>query len=179
MLYENARLSDLKWNFNGFFSDVLFIRDKVIKMGESRYTLKFPNNPYIIKPLLRKTYSNDDNQLIVEITERCLSDCCTMDDAYYLYKKLRDLDILWCDIKISNIGKLKKDNEIYWWYKFKPSDSELELDSYRGNEELKSGDIVLLDADDLHDLKNGNKINLYNKTDIEFSKRYRLEKMHR
>lgn len=65
---ENVKLSDITYNGGGL-SSVLLIGNKVIKIGD-RATKSFPNNPYIISPLLRKKLEFNGEFCFVEVTER-------------------------------------------------------------------------------------------------------------
>lgn len=109
---ENAKLSDITYNGGGF-SRVLLIGNKVIKIGD-RDTKSFPNNPYIISPLLRKKLEFNGESCFVEVTERVdTSKKASKEELYQLFKKLRNLNLIWTDIKESNIGRLKKENIIH------------------------------------------------------------------
>ena len=66
---EKATFQDLKWIGEGRYSSVLKIKNKIIKFGFTRATITFPNNPYIIKPLLRKYYNDHEKQLFIEVIE--------------------------------------------------------------------------------------------------------------
>lgn len=65
---ENAKFSDITYKGGGF-SRILLIGDKVIKLG-NRATKSFPNNPYIVAPLLRKEFELGDEKCFTEVTER-------------------------------------------------------------------------------------------------------------
>ena len=173
---ENIKFSEITYNGGGF-SRVLLIGDKVIKLG-NRITKSFPNNPYIITPLLRKEFNIDGESCFVEITERVdtnIKPSC--EELYQLYKNLRDLGLIWTDIKEINVGRLKKENVIHWNEELKPSEEVLGLNAKRGDIILKKGDLVILDADFIYDEKDPN-INYSNKKSIssEFEQRYQREK---
>ncbi len=174
---ENAKLSDISWRFGGSYSDLLIIKDKIVKYGSERSTRRFPNNPYIVKPLLRKNFVCDDKSLFVEVVECELPEKVTENQMYELYKNFRDINLIWQDVKKDNVGILKKDNVIYWNGNLNPCDEALELDSYRGEEKiLKAGDVILLDADSIFDLEN--EIVSHNKSkyfDDVFEERYQKE----
>lgn len=147
---REAKASDLQWLDGGAYSDILVIKDKVIKFGDDRDTEKFPNNPYIMVPLLRKKFTLGGRDIFIEVTE--LGDChvdFSCDDCYDLYKKIRQLGLVAADMHDQNIAVLKKDNVIHWKGNLAPSDESLMLEKYIGNEVLKAGDIVLIDGDSI------------------------------
>lgn len=171
---ENEQISNLKFINYGHLSDIYSLGNKIIKVGDKRFTPRFPNNPYIIKPLLRREFSIDEKHCItIEICERCKTNCCTKEDVYYIYKSLRQLGLVWTDPALSNIGKLTKNNCIHWHKKLNPSNKALMLDNYRGNVELKAGDLIICDADCIYD-ENDCNVNFGNVRILE--KRYQSEK---
>ena len=172
---ENVKLSDITYNGGGL-SSVLLIGNKVIKIGD-RATKSFPNNPYIISPLLRKKLEFNGESCFVEVTERVdTSKKASKEELYQLFKKLRNLNLVWTDIKEINVGRLKKENIIHWRQNLNPTDGVLGLDVKRGETILKEGDLVILDADFIYD-ENDPNINYLNNKDIydEFEKRYQKE----
>ena len=177
MKNENANFSDITFG-SGAFSAVLKIKDKVVKIGTKRQSSTFPNNPYIVKPLLRKTLEDNDEQCFIEVTERVdTSENVSDEDLYQLYKNMRDIDLVWTDIASRNVGRLLKDNVINWRSNLEPSDKVLELDSSRGQDiVLKKGDLVLLDADFIYDAKNFN-FNTKRPIVNTFEARYQKEKV--
>lgn len=172
---ENVKLSDITYNGGGL-SSVLLIGNKVIKIGD-RATKSFPNNPYIISPLLRKKLEFNGESCFVEVTERVdTSKKSNKEELYQLFKKLRNLNLTWTDIKEDNVGRLKKENIIHWRQNLNPTDGVLGLDVKRGETILKEGDLVILDADFIYD-ENDPNINYINNKNIydEFEKRYQRE----
>ena len=172
---ENVKLSDITYNGGGL-SSVLLIGNKVIKIGD-RATKSFPNNPYIISPLLRKKLEFNGESCFVEVTERVdTSKKASKEELYQLFKKLRNLNLTWTDIKEDNVGRLKKENIIHWRQNLNPTDGVLGLDVKRGEKILKEGDLVILDADFIYD-ENDPNISYINNKDIydEFEKRYQRE----
>lgn len=172
---ENVKFSDITYNGGGL-SRVLLIGNKVIKIGD-RDTKSFPNNPYIISPLLRKKIEFNGESCFVEVTERVdTSKKVSKEELYQLFKKLHNLNLIWTDIKESNVGRLKKENIIHWRQNLNPTDKVLGLDTKRGKTVLKEGDLVILDADFIYD-ENDPDINYTNNKYIydEFEKRYQRE----
>ena len=136
MKNENVKFSDITFDSGGF-SNVLLVGNKVIKLG-SRLTKKFPNNPYIIAPLLRRELKNDEETCFVEVTERVnTTSKVSNEELYQLFKNLRNLGLVWIDVKDDNVGRLKSDNIIYWHENLEPSEDALELESKRGVSILK------------------------------------------
>lgn len=177
MQNENVKFSEIVYSSGGF-SRVLLIGDKVIKLG-SRGTKSFPNNPYIIAPLLRRDFNSNGESFFAEITERVdTSTYVSYDEVYQLFKNLRNLGLIWTDIKDSNVGRLKKKNIIHWNENLSPSEGVLGFDTKRGNIVLQEGDLVILDADFIYDENDPNIDYLNNKSLIDkFEKRYQKEKL--
>ena len=149
---ENIKISDTIKCGKGLYSTVIKIGNKVLKIGDKRVNAKFPNNPYIIKPLLRKSISFEGISVFIEVTELVDNEKWVSSNTYDFYKKLRNLGLVWIDIKSANLGYLLKDNEIYWRDEINPSDETLNLDEKRGEDiHLKKGELVLLDADGIID----------------------------
>lgn len=164
---EKVKMSSIKLIGHGEFSDVYQIGNKIIKLGKKRGTKTFPNNPYIVKPLLRKEFElGEKTKIFVEVCEKILTNCCTKEDVDEIYKKMRRLGLVWIDVKQKNLGKLLKDNKIYWNKPLSPSDTVLMLQEYRGSEELKKGDVVICDADYIYD-ESGKNYNIQRVAEYE------------
>lgn len=168
---ENKTYGDIEYLGKGTFSYVLAVGDKVLKIGIKRYTDSFPNNPYIITPLLRESIKiNKENKIFLEVTERVDTKTeVTTEELYQLYKKIRALGLVWTDVAKRNVGRLKKDNIVHWNTPLSPTDEALELKKYINAPQLKKGDLIILDADHIYE---GYKYNLTNK---EFEDRYQEE----
>lgn len=179
---EQVNISDLDILNSGAFSSVLAIGDKVIKIGCKRGTKTYPNNPYVNSMILRKEFLLDDNtSFFIEVSEKVdtLSEVST-EELYQLYKKVRELHLIWTDVAQRNVGRLLKDNQVYWHQELPLTDERLNLKSYRGDEMLKKGELVILDNDFIYD-ENENPlfIKKYSTTLQEnFEKRYQLEKKY-
>lgn len=168
---ENKTYGDIEYLGKGTFSYVLAVGDKVLKIGIKRYTDSFPNNPYIITPLLRESIKiNEENKIFLEVTERVDTKTeVTTEELYQLYKKIRALGLVWTDVAKRNVGRLKKDNIVHWNTPLYPTDEALELKKYINASQLKKGDLIILDADHIYE---GYKYNLTNKG---FEDRYQEE----
>ncbi len=176
MKNENAKFSDITYNGGGF-SRILLIGDKVIKLGD-RVTKSFPNNPYIVAPLLRKEFNINNESCFAEVTERVdTSTSVSKEELYQLFKNIRNLGLIWTDIKQSNVGRLKRKNIIHWQENLNPSEEVLGLESKREQMVLDKGELVILDADFIYD-ENDSNINYANNKLLydEFEKRYQNEK---
>lgn len=168
---ENKTYGDIEYLGKGTFSYVLAVGGKVLKIGIKRYNDSFPNNPYIITPLLRESIKiNEENKIFLEVTERVDTKTeVTTEELYQLYKKIRALGLVWTDVAKRNVGRLKKDNIVHWNTPLYPTDEALELKKYINASQLKKGDLIILDADHIYE---GYKYNLTNK---EFEDRYQEE----
>lgn len=176
MKNENVKFSDITYNGGGF-SRILLIGDKVIKLGD-RVTKSFPNNPYIVAPLLRQEFAINNEKCFAEVTERVdTSIKPSKEELYQLYKNLRNLGLKWTDIKEANVGRLKKRNIIHWQENLNPTEEVLGLGAKRGEAILEKGELVILDADFIYD-ENDPNINYTNNKPLydEFEKRYQAEK---
>lgn len=174
---ENVKLSDITYN-GGSFSRILLIGDKVVKLG-SRSTKQFPNNPYIVAPLLRKELEANNEKCFIEVTERVdTNEKVSNEELYQLFKNIRDLGLVWTDVKPTNVGRLNKENIIHWRDNISPSNETLGLDNNRGDLVLNEGDLVILDADFIFDENDPNIQHTNNKFLFDtFEKRYQNEKL--
>ena len=120
---------------HGRSNEVYKIGNKVLKLGKAkmRLTLKFPNNPYIIQPLLRKILTFGNNEIIVEVAEYVPTYKPTDKEKEDLYMKLRELGIVWIDPNNANFSKLEKDNIIHWHSQLIVSDESLLLEPKVGS----------------------------------------------
>lgn len=152
---ENTDYGSIEYIGQGTFSYVIGIGNKVLKIGKTRNTKNFPNNPYIISPLMRETIDIDeDNKIFLEVTERADTNVQVNDEELYnLYKNLRQIGLVWTDMAKRNIGRLTKDNIIHWNTPINPTNESLELEEKRGDTILKKGQLVILDADHIYDEK--------------------------
>lgn len=144
---EKVKMSDIRRGVGGRFSKVFFIGNKVLKIGRDRGTKTFPNNPYILSPLLRREVELNGIRSFYEVTERVDTRISDENELYDLYKKVRDLGLIWTDVKFENAGRLLKDNVIHWREDLNPEDRTLGLEARRGNVTLKAGSLVIIDSD--------------------------------
>ena len=184
---EKVQISDIEKIGEGSTSNVYLIGNKVIKVGRKRYSNTIPNNPYVIKPLLRKYFSfkgTYEEGIFIEIIEKVLvvnKDQVSIDELYNLYKNLRDINIEWLDIEYRNVGRLLKNNNIYWNEELNPVNDALMMVGNESALTLNKGDLIILDSDliyDINDKFNYGNIENYSfyKTLSKFRKRYKKEK---
>lgn len=148
---EHVRLSDIELIGVGAFSNVYALGDKIIKIGNTRNVIKLRDNPYILRPLIRKELVDKNVKVFFEITEKVDNTKVSEDDLYSIYKKIRDLKLVWSDVSIENIGRLIKDNCIHWNCDLNPVADSLNLKESNSTTILKRGELVLLDADNIYE----------------------------
>ena len=155
---ENIDITEIESIGSGSFSSALLIKDKVIKIGIPGKTKSFPNNPYINAMLLRKEFPiNDEASIAIEVDEKVDTKSeIDIEELYQLYKKMRDIGLVWLDAANRNAGRLLKDNKASWRFDLPITDESLGLDKFRGEEQLKKGDIVILDNDLIYDIDDPN-----------------------
>ena len=120
----------------------------------------------------------DDKDFLfcIEITEFVDTKNITKEDVYFIYKELRGCGFVWTDCKEDNIGRLLKDNKVY----FKGIDKvDKNATGYINDniEILKKGDLVIIDNDYIY-----NEEDFFNNNHLvtsgyfyEFEQRYRNE----
>ena len=152
---EKVTYGDIRLIGSGDYSNVYRVGNKVVKVGANRGGSVFPNNPYIVAPVLRKHYylegADENSGIFVEVTEyvdTLKDDEVSEEELYELYAKIRDLGLEWLDIGARNVGRLRHDNIIYWHDEIQPTDSSLGLSRRVGEDiVLKAGELVVLDSD--------------------------------
>lgn len=174
---ESASISSTEFIGTGGYSAVFAIKTKVIKIGIERKTPHFPNNPYILKPLLRKTITIDNMPIFFEVIEKVDTNIndITKEEIYKLYKNIREIGLIWTDVKIDNVGRLIKDNKIYWYENITPSDETLEFTKTIGNHQLKKGELIVLDGDYIYNENDHNINSKMSNLQTEFEKTYQKE----
>lgn len=177
---EGKQYSDIEILGQGGYSKVFGVGSKVLKIGEPRATLNIKDNRRFLKPLYRKNikYLNSSFTIFcVEITERLDMTNITYDDVYEIYKELRDQGLVWLDAKRENVGRLIRDNKLYFDgidYVDKESTSYTTDD----NEVLLKGSLMLVDNDLIYDEEKFFKKYDYDEFGYSntFEARYRKEK---
>ena len=176
---ENAKFSEIEYLNTGGFSTVFAVKNKVIKIGKSRETQIFPNNPYIVAPLLRREFIVDGFKVFIEVTERVKTDVFDEEELYNLYKNIRNLGLVWGDVALKNAGRLIKDNKIHWIEDICPSDETLGLEPSIKEVVLPAGSLVVLDADFIYKEGDPNFQYAYNSLYCKFEERYQREKAYK
>lgn len=174
---ESTSISSTEFIGTGGYSAVFAIKTKVIKIGIERKNPHFPNNPYILKPLLRKTITIDNIPIFFEVIEKVDTNIndITKEEIYKLYKNIREIGLIWTDVKIDNVGRLIKDNKIYWYENITPSDETLEFTKTIGNHQLKKGELIVLDGDYIYNENDHNINSKMSNLQTEFEKTYQKE----
>lgn len=188
-ILQNEKLNyhDIEYLDKGCYSKVYKIGDKVLKIGNKRKKFNIPFNKRFLKPLYRQNISSLDGKktlFCIEITECVDTNDITDDDVYKVYKELRDEGLIWTDCKRSNLGRLKKDNKIY--FDGITSVSKNSTGYLDDNDEiLKKGELVIIDNDyifpetEFFDLYDGDYSSFAFEIFKKYENRYNKEKMSR
>ena len=174
---ENKKYSDIEYINEGAYSKVYGIGSKVFKIGEGRDTFNIKNNKRYLKPLYKTIIKSSYKDFCIEITEKVDTSNITDEDVYFMYKELRDEGILWFDATRSNLGRLLRDNKIYFnGIDFVDKESTgYTTDSF---EILPKGSLVLLDSDRLYEADKYFETRDYNLflATTPYERRYKKEK---
>lgn len=180
---ENVDISDIEYIATGTFTDVYKLGNKVIKFGKNRLTDKIPYHKRILQPLIRRKVSSGINDLYIEISEYVQTDnSITDDDAYLIYKELRNDGIIWIDAKRENLGRLEKDNIAHFNEHLYVKNETVGYipETLYGNEPLQKGDLVIIDTDFLFREDDFDVTHLDSRINTEFyrvcEQRYQEEK---
>ena len=188
-ILQNEKLNyhDIEYLDSGYYSKVYKIGDKVLKIGNERKKFNIPFNKRFLKPLYRQNISSLDGKktlFCIEITEYVDTNDITDDDVYQVYKELREQGLVWTDCKRSNLGRLRKDNKIY--FDGITSVSKNSTGYLDDNDEiLKKGELVIIDNDyifpetEFFDLYDGDYSSLAFEIFKKYENRYNKEKMSR
>jgi hypothetical protein len=147
---ENVDISKLEYIGKGSLADVYKLGNKVIKFGENRLTDKIPYHKRILQPLVRRRVYHGYKDLYVEIAEYIKTDNeITDEDAYAIYKELREDGIIWLDAKRENLGRLEKDNIAHFNEQICVKNETVGYipETIKKEEPLHKGDLVILDTD--------------------------------
>lgn len=148
---KKIKYSDINILPNGAYSVVLQIGNKILKIGKERRTKTFKDNPYIVRPLLRKEYKN----IFIEVMEKVDTiKLISNEELYDIYKSIRNYKMIFLDINERNIGRLIKDNIIHWNSFLPITSSTLNLKENKDNKVLKKGEWVIFDNDYFFDETN-------------------------
>ncbi len=147
---ENVDIADLEYIGKGTLANVYKLGNKVIKFGRNRLTDKIPYHRRILQPLVRRRVYSGFKDLYVEIAEYIKPDNeITDEDAYSIYKELRDDGIVWLDAKRENLGRLEKDNIAHFKEPIYVKNETVGYipETIKKEEPLHKGDVVILDTD--------------------------------
>lgn len=147
---ENTDISKLEFVGTGDFARVYKLGSKVIKFGEKRLTDKIPYHRRILQPLIRRKILSGFKNLYIEISEYIQPDnSITDEDAYLVYKELRDDGIIWFDAKKENLGRLQKDNVAHFKEPLYVKNETVGYikETLRKDEPLKKGELIIIDTD--------------------------------
>ncbi len=149
------KFNDIEKLGEGVYSVVYGIDDKVIKIGRNRGIWEIPDNPYIVKPIIRekiKVGKGDYlSHLYVEVVEKVnpITEAditqTLEEELYELYANLRQLGIIWVDVKFNNVGRLMKMQDIPFTSNEFMSIKQNRL--YKEKIQLPQNSLVILDAD--------------------------------
>lgn len=138
----------------GSYSAVYEIGSKILKIGKAACTYKVPkNNKRFLQSLFRFQFPFTNQQdyeddFRIEIMEKCdTKSNITDDELYELWEDIRRDGMIWTDISKSNVGRLLRDNKIYFngiENVYKPN---LGFEENNDVEVLKKGELVLIDLD--------------------------------
>lgn len=180
---ENVDISDIEYIATGALTDVYKLGNKVIKFGKNRLTDKIPYHKRILQPLIRRKVSSGINDLYIEISEYVQTDnSITDDDAYLIYKELRNDGIIWIDAKRENLGRLEKNNIAHFNEPLYVKNETVGYipETLYGNEPLQKGDLVIIDTDFLFREDDFDVTHLDSRINTEFyrvcEQRYQEEK---
>jgi len=163
----------------GSFSKVVEIGSKIIKVGYERKTYTICNNPVILQPLIRVNLSDiSDIKGTIEVVEKVYVKKCFSDEELYgVYKMARDKGIVLADLRSDNVGVLLSDNILHW---NKLVSCDMSSRGFVGkiSNNLKKGELVLLDSDFVYDVVDYYKLCYINdiKDLNKFEKRYIIDK---
>lgn len=173
---EKVKYHDIKHVGGGDFSSCFKIGHKFFKIGDKRRTFYIKNNRRFLQPLRREEIKTLDNEFMftLEINEEVDTKNITDNDVYFVYKELRKQGIIWTDPKKANLGRLIKDNKIY----FDGVDQVnivgtgfLTDSAYT----LKAGELVIIDTDFIYDEDDLDYLNHTTSLWAYFEQRYQEE----
>ena len=174
---EKVNYHDIKYVSGGDFSSCFKIGSKFFKIGDKRQTFYIKNNKRFLQPLRREEIKtlDDDFMFCLEINEEVDTKNITDEDVYQVYKELRNQGIIWTDPKKSNLGRLLKDNKVYFDgvdYVDMTGTGFLTGIDYS----LKVGDLVIIDTDFIYDEDDLEYLNHATNLWTYFEQRYQEEK---
>lgn len=180
---ENIDISELEYIGTGSLTSVYKLGNKVIKFGKNRLTDKIPYHKRILQPLIRRKVLSSFRNLYIEISEYIQPDnSITDEDAYLIYKELRDDGIIWLDAKRENLGRLEKDNIAYFNEPLYVKNETVGYipETLSQDKPLQKGELVIIDTDFLFRENDFNVTLLDRRVNTDFyqicEQRYQKEK---
>lgn len=180
---ENTDISELEYIGTGSLTSVYKLGNKVIKFGKNRLTDKIPYHKRILQPLIRRKVLSSFRNLYIEISEYIQPDnSITDEDAYLIYKELRDDGIIWLDAKRENLGRLEKDNIAYFNEPLYVKNETVGYipETLSQDKPLQKGELVIIDTDFLFRENDFNVTLLDRRVNTDFyqicEQRYQKEK---
>ena len=183
---ENTDISELEYIGTGTLTNVYKLGNKVIKFGKNRLTDKIPYHRRILQPLIRRKILSGFSNLYIEISEYIQPDnSITDEDAYLIYKELRDDGIIWLDAKRENLGRLEKDNIAHFKEPLYVKNENVGYipETLIKDNPLQKGELVIIDTDFLFREKDFDFTLLDSRINTDFyqicEQRYQEEKRSR
>lgn len=137
-------ITDIEYFRSGSICKTYKVGDFVIKVGKKWFQEKIPNDEALLYPVCRKYIRELDIAIIISYygeTENLYNE-----DAYQLFKEIRNRGNNWIDVKKENIVRLLQDNNSYGF------EVEPETIGFVGKtkEKKKKGEIVICDLEALY-----------------------------
>ena len=115
---ENCNICDIKWKGEGSYNTVYSIGSKIIKVGNKPGVYKIPrNSKRFLKHLVRFF---DERKCIEKMSSISIAELCDIsqevskEELYQIYKDVRKDGMIWSDAKPENVGRLLRDNKVYF-----------------------------------------------------------------
>lgn len=198
MKHENVLYNEIKKAGKGASSCNLKIGGYILKIGRTRSTPKMINHHRILQPVIRREIptENGEEKLFIEVQNEVEADWQkkikaeeVMKVMYQIYKEIREAGLVWTDVRISNVGRLKKPNKVNFKTKTHEGEKEIEPDEeatgLKGKTKkiLQAGEYVIIDTEHIYEEnefeKEGLKNVLFEQYYENFEKRYQREKNNR
>ncbi len=179
---EKVECKDIIFNFDDLLYAqmvvpfVVKINNIYLKITPFYKSFNMHHFPYLIASINRQDFTIAGQKIYLTVTPRVGTSNITKEDVYTVYKKVRDLGLVWTDPSVNNIGRLLEDN-ITNFKNFGPVPYENlgYIDSLGNDIILKKGDLVILDTDYI--FKEDEPNIFYGQSNaLEMEKRYQEER---
>ena len=174
---EKVKYHDIKYVGGGDYSSCFKIGGKYFKIGDKRRTFHIKNNKRFLQPLRREEIKSLDDEFMfcLEINEEVDTKNITDEDVYQIYKELRREGLIWTDPKKANLGRLLKDNKVYFdgvdYVDIAGTGFLTDIDY-----SLKAGELVIIDTDFIYEEDDLDYLNHTTNLWTYFEQRYQEEK---